>query len=143
VQKKVPGSVCGYTYIELLVAITILGLVAAPLLALFTGSFTSIAEAGIKSSAVNLCREKMETLKAWGYEETYAFYLAGPGSPSCIEEEIPGHPHFRRVTEVTLLDPENESLPPGAEVLCLKVSVYRTGWKREISASLESRLARR
>lgn len=142
-KKTVPGSVCGYTYIELLVAITILGLVATPLLTLFTGSYTSIAEAGIKSSALNLCREKMETLKTRGYEETYAFYLAGPGNPSYIEEDIPGHPHFRRITEVSLLDPDHESLPPGAEVLCLKVSVYRSGWKREISASLESRLARR
>ncbi len=137
------GSACGYSYIELLVAVAILGLVAAPLLALFTGSFSSIAGAGIMSSAINLCREQMETVKARGYEEAYSFYVAGSGNPSYVEENIPGHPHYIRITEVALINPEDELLPPGSELLSIKITVYRTGWRREISESLESRLARR
>jgi len=143
VRKTIINSPCGYSFVELLVAVAILGLVAAPLFSLFNGSFASIFEAGIRSAAVNLAREKMETVKARSFEEVYAFYVTGPGSPAYIEEDISGHPHFKRVTEVALLNPEPELLPSGTELLTIKVTVYRASPRNLVSESLESRLAKR
>jgi len=142
VRKTLLNSCCGYSFIELLVALAILGLVSAPVLALFTGSFSSIAEAGRRSSAVNLCREKMETVKAGGYEAVYSYYIAAGGSPH-VEEEIPGQPLFRRTTVVKALDPTENGLPPGSDLLSIKITVSWTAGERELSESLVSRLAGR
>ncbi len=135
-------SNCGYTLIELLVAVAILGLVAAPIFTLFNSGFSSIAVAGRQSAAINLCREKMETVKAGDFDQLYDFYISNAGSPH-VEDNIPGAPLFRRVTEVDVVNPANGSLPPGAEVLSVTVSVYWTSGSGEKSESLESRLARR
>ncbi len=141
-KKKPFISSCGYSLIELLVAVAILGLVAAPLFTLFNSSFSSIAGAGEKSAAISLCREKMETVKADHFDQVYDFYILKTGSPH-IEDNIPGKPLFRRVTEVGIVDPAVESLPPGAEILSVTVTVYWTSGPGERSESLESRLARR
>lgn len=131
----------GYSFIELLVAVAILGLVTAPLLAMFTGSFSSIAGAGRKSAAINLCREKIEILKAGGYEEVYDSYLVSGGF--MIEDDIPGWPGYSRVTEVKDLAPGSDYLPAGSKLLSVKVTVYWQGGTYETSESLESRLAKR
>ena len=141
-KTTILSSTCGYSFIELLVAMAILGLVSAPLLALFTGSFSSIAEAGRRSAAINLCREKMEVIKAGGYESAYDYYITNAGSPG-VENNIPGQPHFSRTTIVQTLDPGNDSLPPVSEILSIQITVTWNEKGREISESLESRLAER
>ncbi len=132
----------GYTFIELMVAITILGFLIAPLLGLFTGSFSSITAAGNKTAAVNLGREKMESLKAGGYEFVYDYYVSRETSPF-TEENIPAWPRYRRTTEVAPLKLDQEEFPPGAELVHIKITVYWTDRGAESVEVLESTLGRR
>ncbi len=90
----------GYTFIELLIAISILGLVVAPFLALFSGSYLAINSAGRQSAAINLCREQMEAVKALGCSTVRTTYLEENASSNSLEETIPNFSGFRRTTSV-------------------------------------------
>ncbi len=89
----------GYTFIELLIAVTILGIVVTPFLALFSGSFVAITGAGQQSAAINLCREQMETVKSLGCSVAGELYSSENGITH-IEETISGFPGFQRATSI-------------------------------------------
>lgn len=133
----------GYTFIELLLAITILGFVVAPFLGLFTGSFSAITRAGRQSCAINLCREKMEYIKAKGYTSAYNHYIEN-GSSVLIEENISEGEGFWRVTEVNVISGTDlgNSLPE-IDLLQIKITVYWLFRDQEYSETLESYLANR
>ena len=120
----------GYTFIELLVAITILGIVVTPFLALFSGSFLSIKNAGDQSTAINLCRGQMETVKSLGCSAISDLSL----SENCsflIEDNIPGFPGFRRATNIKPVIFSCENQPSlELEVLLIEISVT---WNRQNS----------
>ncbi len=142
-DKTLLRSTDGYTFIELLVAITILGFVVAPFLGLFTGSFSAIAQSGRQSSAINLCREKMESVKAIGYAAAYECYRGNEGSPYS-EEQLPSHPGFRRVTEIKpVLFSASGTYQPNPDLLQITITVYWIVHDQEYSETLESYLARR
>lgn len=108
----------GYSFIELLVAITILGFVIAPLLGLFTGSFQAIASAGRETTALYLGQEKLESLKAKGFDFVYQHYAVSENSPF-LEEDLPHHDGIKRITEVKTLK------PPGTEEGCISSGLLK------------------
>jgi prepilin-type N-terminal cleavage/methylation domain-containing protein len=133
----------GYTFIELLIAITILGFVITPFLGLFSFSFSSIARAGHQSAALNLCRDKLETLKAEGFDTLYTDFITSAGNP-LLETDLPTMPGYRRVTEVTPI--EINALPAmeePIELLLITVTVYWTANNQEYSETVESYLGKR
>jgi prepilin-type N-terminal cleavage/methylation domain-containing protein len=133
----------GYTFIELLIAITILGFVITPFIGLFSFSFSSIARAGHQSAAINLCRDKIETLKAEGYDNVYAGFITAANNP-LLETDLPAMPGYRRVTEVS--NAQINSLPlmeEPAELLLISVTVYWTMNNQEYSETVESYLGKR
>lgn len=140
------SSLCstdGYTFIELLLAITMLAFVVTPFIGLFTYSFSSIALAGRQSGAVNLCREKMESLKALGYDSVYDCYIIEGASPR-YEDDLAQNPGFRRNTEVIPLSITTSGTPQRTlELLHLKIKVSWTVRDQEYSETVESYLARR
>ncbi len=132
----------GYTFIELLIAITILGIVIAPFLALFSGSFLAISSAGRQSAAVNLCREQMETIKSSGCSTLHTAYLEGSGSYSNIEETIDGFNGFRRNTSIETFTFSCESEPSlELDLLLIEVTVHWTDRSKENSETLLSFLS--
>ncbi len=141
-MKTTRNNSRGYSLIELLVAVTILALVSIPVFNLFSVSFSAIAESGRKSFAMNLCRQKMENIKARGYDQVYDYYITGAGSP-LIENDPPDWPRYRRETEVVSVVPPSDNLPVGAEIIQISITVYWTIGEKELSENLESRLARR
>lgn len=141
-DKTFIGSTEGYTFIELLVAITILGFVVAPFLNLFTNSFSSIALAGQQSCAINLCREKMESVKALGYTQVYEFYITENRSPF-VEDFLPANPGFWRVTEISQLLVNAAGTPQiKLDLIHIKITVYWMVQDKEYSEAVESYLAR-
>lgn len=132
----------GYTFVELLLTITILALFTAPLLGLLGTGFAAINSAGQQTAAVNLCRASLESAKSLGYAAVYNFYILEARSP-VIEATLPGAPHLKRVTEVTTLPPDAGAALQGLELLQIRVTVYWTGKGAERSAALESYLAPR
>jgi len=132
----------GYSLIEIMVAVAILGIVTAPFLTIFSESFSSIVESGKKSTAINLGREKMETVKSGGYDQAYEYFIAGSESP-LVEDSIINFPGYLRITEVAPANLETYSLPAEIELLSIKITVYWTTRGIEYSESLESKLARR
>ncbi|MDZ4133458.1 MAG: type II secretion system protein [Dethiobacteria bacterium] len=133
----------GYTFIELLIAIAILGFVITPFLGLFSCSFSSIARAGHQSAAVNLCRDKMETVKSEGYDSVYASFVTAANNP-LFETDLPTMPSYRRVTDVSPI--EIISLPLLEEpttLLLIAVTVYWTTNNQEYSETVESYLGKR
>ena len=130
----------GYTFIELLLAITILGFVVTPFLGLFTYSFSSLVLSGRQSSAINLCREKMESLKADGYSSVYDCYITGGASP-LLENDPAQNPGFRRITEVIPLSITTSGTPQlTLELLQIKITVFWMIRDREYSETVESYL---
>ena len=133
----------GYTFIELLIAITILGFVITPFIGLFSFSFSSVVRAGHQSAAANLCRSKMETLKADGYDTVYTSFITAANNP-LLETNLPTMPGYRRVTEVSPV--EINSLPvmeEPVELLLITVTVYWTANNQEYSETVESYLGKR
>ncbi len=90
----------GYTFIELLIAVSILGIVVSPFLALFSGSFLSITGAGRQSVAMNLCREQYETVKSLNCPALQATYLSSENILPLMEEIPSGYEGFSRSTSV-------------------------------------------
>ncbi len=139
---KLLSRACGYTFVELLVAITILGFIITPFLNLFIFSFSSIENAGKYTTAINLGREKMEDIKARGYNNAYEYYIVDGNNPH-PENDIDSWPQYRRVTEVYPLNLNGEDLYPNLELLSIKITVYWTTGETEYSEVLESTLCQR
>jgi prepilin-type N-terminal cleavage/methylation domain-containing protein len=97
--RSVPKACEGYTFIELLIAISILGIVITPMFTLFSVSSLSIYNSGNHTLAANLCRNQLENLKATGYNsvlelcDTY-------GNAFIVEKNLPGYPVFSRTTRI-------------------------------------------
>ncbi|NMA92208.1 MAG: type II secretion system protein [Firmicutes bacterium] len=126
--------------IELLVVITVLGLVAAPLLNNFIAGYSSLAVAGDKTRALNLARHEMEQVKSMGYPAAYTFYVEQENSPRVKV----GPPYLE-----TRVEPEHIYLlgagsgePLLLELLKIKVCVYQ-GEPGERAIELVSCLSRR
>ncbi|MGM0651706.1 MAG: type II secretion system protein [Bacillota bacterium] len=121
-NKSVFQSSSGYTFIELLIALTILGLIVTPILMMFSGSLLAINNAGHNSAAINLCRQQMESIKALGYESALLLYSSDNGNNSHRENNINGFPEFERVTTVK---PYNLSCPntPDLEVKLILIEI--------------------
>ena len=117
----------GYTFVELLLAITILGMVITPLYSLLSGSRQMIAVAGNKTIAISLCREKLESLKAEGYANLYQHYQA-LGNEPLIEHDPVDTPQFQRETIIQPFNPADiisceESQLPSANLFEIEVTV--------------------
>lgn len=117
----------GYTLVELLIALTLLALVATPLLALFTNSTLITKNASLSTVAVNLAREQTEIVKALSPENITDLQSKAP----VTEENLAGFPGFKRTTTLTAFDftghpeyPENsETSHNGSSLLALTVQV--------------------
>ncbi len=95
--NNVRSSCPGYTFIELLIALALLGLVITPILTLYSSTALMVSNSADYSVAVNLCRDKIEQLKALESSELEYFYLAGE---FILEDQLPGYPGFERLTTV-------------------------------------------
>jgi prepilin-type N-terminal cleavage/methylation domain-containing protein len=124
-----PISTCceGYTFIELLVAVAILGIVITPVFTLFSVSSLSISNSGNHTLAANLCRDQIESLKAAGYD--YVIDLCDSyGDALIFEENLPDYPSFSRTTRIqgyTAGPPQSEEdmLPEAPLLLQVEVTV--------------------
>jgi len=132
----------GYTFIELLLAVTLLALITTPMLTLFVTALSAVHSAGQQTTAVNLCRAAMESVKAAGYDAAYETFIIEALSP-IVESSLPGAANFRRVTEVISLTPESGPLLHSLEILHIRITVYWPGQGRERYVVLESYLAPR
>lgn len=132
----------GYTFIELLIAVTILALITAPLLTFFAAGFTAIRSAGEQTTAVNLGRAAMESVKAKGYTAAFEYYVSAGRSPLNASLSH-GSGNFRLVTEVRPLSPETGPFLNSLELLYIRISVLWPGRDVERSVILESYLAPR
>jgi prepilin-type N-terminal cleavage/methylation domain-containing protein len=114
----------GYTFIELLVAIAILGLVVTPLLTLFTTGYFLISNARQQTIALNLCRSKLEEVKSPGYYSTQDLQFNAFGSP-IIEFDPEGFSGYRRETFFSAYAlPTDSNDPPLLELVQVDVAVF-------------------
>lgn len=134
-------SSAGYTFIELLLAITILALLIAPLLALFATAFKAITLAGQQTTAVNLCRAGIESLKSRDYEAVYGDYRAG--GPVLEDGPVEEAPLFRRKIEVEPVTLPAGPASPELELLQLTVTVSWTARGSQQSFSAETYMSPR
>jgi len=58
----------GYTLVEIILAIAILGLVLVPILMFMTNSSGIITHADIRETAILIAQQRIETLKSEGYD---------------------------------------------------------------------------
>jgi len=136
----------GYTFVELIVSITILAIVTVPILSLFVSGYTVLASAGRQTIAANLCREKIEAVKVNGYD-FYMQYFEQHGANLYREAENPveGFPVFRRVTRVWEENVLPDPLTPDFQISLLKI-IVQVFWEHqgaERAVQMETNLARR
>lgn len=142
-NKALYKSDSGYTFVEILVALTILGIVVVPFLGFFSGSFAVITSSGNQTRAINLCRDKIEILKAEDFSSVYSSYITESNNP-LVENEIAHHPGMLRTTylEPVLIETEPGTIPT-AEVLQVTVTVTWNSAGREYFETLQAYLAER
>lgn len=134
----------GFTFAELMVAVTILAVVTVPLLSLLASGHAAAVFSGRQTTAVNLCRAGVEEIKARGYDYYMAVIEENAGAPYTppAEDPVPGFSFFSRRAVVAA-----EILPGlnGLEVKLLRVTVT-VSWMHgdgERSVALETYLAER
>ncbi len=133
----------GFTFTEVLVALALLAIVAAPVALLFTTSCTAMARAGCRTAAANLCREKMEQIKSGGISGCLDSIEGSPGGLYLEVEELnSGARVFRRETSLQLID-----AAPGGDSGSIPLIhiVLRVSWSEhdiEHAVEMESYLAR-
>jgi prepilin-type N-terminal cleavage/methylation domain-containing protein len=126
----------GYTFIELLIAITILGLVIPPFLALFSSSYKAISGSSRQTEAVNLCHERIESVKSTGCTLQGNLCISEL-QPVYSEDEIPGYPGLRRETSIQPFNfaCANHSFPEPC-LFVVEVTVYWNHLNNERSEKL-------
>lgn len=134
----------GYTFVELLVAITMLAIVFIPVAALLTTGYAGMVRAGRRTAAANLCREKIEEVKANGYSYYRDLINAAPdGIYVEIESSPGGFNYFRRETMMQRLELALEGENVSAPVINITVQVRWQEFETERSVKMESSLTRR
>jgi len=136
----------GYSLVEILIALMIMAMVVTPLMGMMVTSHYARATAGRKTEAANLAREKMEAVKAEGFEATYQAYQNGnyPQKEDGQAKNSSGlPPEFTRKTRVT---PEAMSVAGLSDDLSLFTVEVEVTWEEreeKRSLSLVSYLSRR
>lgn len=143
-SKSILRNNSGYTFIELLIALTILGLLITPILMMFSGSFLSIKNAGNQSAAVTLCRQQMEKVKALGYHSALELYSIESTDSNTLEKNIKDFPGFKRATTVRpyILSCTNDS-DLEVELLLIEITVTWNDGKKERKEFLKGLLSDR
>jgi prepilin-type N-terminal cleavage/methylation domain-containing protein len=141
--RLVRASTSGYTFIELLIALALLGIVVAPLLNLFATGYSFIGDARKETTALNLCRTRLEEMRAMGYTAVCVQYLDSSSLP--VSEFNPlGLDGFTRRTNVTLVElATNNSSNPSVELLQIDVTVTWHENNRDYEETLSTYLAHR
>jgi prepilin-type N-terminal cleavage/methylation domain-containing protein len=133
----------GFTFTELLVAITLLALISIPILGLLVNGYTYTAMAGRQTIAANLCRDKLEELKADGFNQYYPLVKASPGSfyqIDSVNDPLPaGYENYRRET---LMWEVYSGADNTVSFLRVKVTVFWTERGGERYMEMETNLAR-
>jgi hypothetical protein len=121
-----------------------LAIVALPLLNLFTACFAVIIHAGHKTAAVNLCREKMEIIKANGYSFYIDLIRSSPdGVYVEIEDPVGNEDFYRRETRLQLATFPLEGEEGGVAVVNISVQAAWQDRKGDQAVRIVSIMARR
>lgn len=125
----------GFSIIEVMAAVAILGILIIPLFSLFLGSAANVLYGGQETKAVTLAQEGMEILKGTGYKALKD--LLQEEGEACLQEKLGGFSREMKmkVIPVAALFPGTEG-----EVIFLEVLVAWGGENRQRSISLVSYL---
>jgi prepilin-type N-terminal cleavage/methylation domain-containing protein len=141
--RLVRASTSGYTFIELLIALALLGIVVAPLLNLFATGYSFISHAREETTALNLCRTRLEEMRAMGYTAVCVQYLDSSSLP--VSEfnplDLDGFIRETNVTLVKLLANPGSDL--AIELLQIDVTVTWQENNRNFEETLSTYLANR
>lgn len=138
----------GFTFTELLVAITILALVSIPVLSMLLNGYSYTVMAGRQTVAANLCRDKIEELKSEGFSKYDLLIRDKPDGryriPSAEDPLPEGYELYRRETVIERRESIKGSSASAleADYLRVRVTVYWTERGGENSVEMETSLAR-
>lgn len=103
----------GFTYIEMIIAVTFISLVFFPLMHVFSLNASSVTQAGDVLTATNLAREEMEKVKNLGFSEEKVRNAGSSRSPAVKVNGV----------EWTVV----RSVKKNSDPLEVKVAVFRAG----------------
>ena len=84
----------GYTLVEIILAIAILGIVIVPVLGFMTSSSGIITHADKREMSLLIAQQRMEYLKSLGYEELSDNYVTDPAAYNTITSSDDGYPNY-------------------------------------------------
>lgn len=142
--EKFSRSERGYTFIELLLALTMLALMLLPLTALFHSGCRGAAGAGRRTAAANLCREQLEALKAAGHARCLKQIEESAAGRFSETEELPlNRTLYRRLTALQLTSIPTEDEAAEIPLIHITVSVTWPEGATQRTLQLETHLAPR
>ncbi|MCD5401096.1 prepilin-type N-terminal cleavage/methylation domain-containing protein [candidate division NPL-UPA2 bacterium] len=120
----------GFTLIEILVALAILGVVLVPLLSLFLQGARANRRAGMKTEAVVIAQGQMEGLKAQGFVAVRA-EQGGTLDQRFVSVMLPFPPNHDLHYELELRE-ETVATGVTVELILIEIYVGETGQEREL-----------
>ena len=122
-QEQATSGEDGFTFSELLVTVTVLAFIAVPVLAMLLHSYGYTVSAGRRTVAVNLCRERLEELRAAGSSRCLALFEEGRDRCEIAGEDDPLPAGFEPYRRETLLERQVLTPAPGSEAEYLRITV--------------------
>lgn len=102
----------GFTLVEIVVVILVFAVAALGLISMFGGSSTRTADPLLESQALQLAREKLETVIGDRGNPARGFdFVSGVNYPA--ENPVPGFPGFARTVAVACVDAADLNVPTG------------------------------
>lgn len=126
----------GFTLVEVLVALAIIGLVASASVKIFTAAGGYITGAGKETVGVQVARESIEHVKSMSPDEIAGYTLLS--EPGLTEDygQMEKFPGFKRVTRVSIEELNITGVP--AAIARITVTVF---WNGEINPLYERSIA--
>ncbi|MFC1699899.1 prepilin-type N-terminal cleavage/methylation domain-containing protein [Candidatus Omnitrophota bacterium] len=109
----------GFTYIELLITLAIIGILFLPVMQLFSHSLYATSTSGNLITATNLARWQMERTRNLGLSKKQFQALGGQLYPPAEEEPLQMNKGFWRIAR---------KFTAGSGPIEVEVSVYRDGY---------------
>src|SRR6056297_2948172 len=135
-MKKLNNS--GYTLVEIILAIAILGIAIVPILGYMTNSSGIITHADKREMSLLIAQQRMEFLKSQGYEELSNNYVTDPATYVEITSSDAGYPNFNESKyNISLIEEQISEDTVG--IIDIIVRVTWDGRETELKSKLADR----
>lgn len=117
----------GFTLVEVLIALAILGIIIPAAVGIFAAGNNYLSGGGSETIAVKIAQERLEEVKSLKFASVQSKGFTVEGGITECYGEIEDFPRYKRVTEVTGEENPFTGEEDHLQIARIKVTVYRDG----------------